>query len=125
MTALESVLLLTTIVSSFGESYALVTSRRYVKGTRQRYMWRSYYVTLAWFVIIQCFALALIDVLNDSVVFGGIWAAIGIVRVFQVRINRNSDDDDWWKKRGHKIWAGAKRRIAALLPTPSSPPVTA
>jgi ABC-type Fe3+ transport system permease subunit len=125
MSALVSVLLVTTIASSFGESYALVTGRRYARGTRQRYAWRSVYITLAWIVIFQCFGLALLDVVGDSLVFGGVWAAIGVIRYAELRFNRDSDDDDWWKGRGRKIWAGAKRRLAALLPTPASRPVTA
>jgi hypothetical protein len=125
MAALVSVLLVTTIASSIGETYALVTGRRFVRGTRQRYVWRSVYITLAWFVIVQCFALAALDVVGESIVFGGVWAAIGVIRIVELRINRDSDDDDWWKGRGRKIWAGVKRRVASLIPSPAAPPVTA
>lgn len=119
------VLLVTTIASSVGESYALVSYRRYVRGTRQRYVWRSAFITLAWTTIVQCFALAALDIASASVAFGGVWAAIGMVRLIELRFNRDSDDDDWWKGRGRKIWAGVKRRLAALRPSPIRPPVTA
>ncbi|HEY5222470.1 MAG TPA: hypothetical protein VIJ18_05395 [Microbacteriaceae bacterium] len=117
MTSLVAALLLATVAASLGEMYAFVTYRGLVRGSHPRYVWRTAYLVLAWAVIVMCVGLALVDVVEGDVLFAGLWLAVAAIRTIQLYFNRNSDDDDWFKGRGRKIWAGIKRRVARLIPT--------
>jgi hypothetical protein len=116
MTVLVIALLLATTVASFAETYAFATYRRLVRGSHPRFVWRTAYLMLAWTVIALCVGLAFMDVVDGDVVFAGAWLAVAAIRLNQLKVNRDSDDDDWWKGRGRKIWAGVKRRVASLVP---------
>jgi len=122
MTVLVTALLLATVAASFEESYAFATYRRLVRGSHPRYVWRTRYILLAWTVIALCVALALVDVVVGEIMFAGLWLAVAAMRGMQLYFNRDSDDDDWFTGRGHKIWAGIKRRAKALVPTGVSVP---
>jgi Mn2+/Fe2+ NRAMP family transporter len=116
MAILVITLLFATTAASFAETYAFATYRSLVRGSHPRFVWRTAYITLCWTVIVLCVALAVVDVVEGDVVFAGVWLAVAAMRGIQLHSNRDSDDDDWWKGRGRKIWAGVKRRVASLVP---------
>ncbi|WP_308465344.1 hypothetical protein [Rathayibacter soli] len=117
MTVFVTMLLLVTVAASLGETYAFVTYRGLVRGSHPRYVWRTAYLLLAWSVIVLCVGLAFLDVVEGDTLFAALWLAVAGIRAYQLYLNRKSDDDDWFKGRGHKIWAGIKRRVTSLAPT--------
>lgn len=114
----EMVVLCAVLAANVGETVALTTYRRAVRGSRERYLWRTRYVLLALTVAALAAVLAIIDLVDGDTVFAALWLAITAMRIVTLVLNRDKDDDDWFKKTGRRIRAGVKKAIAALTPQP-------
>lgn len=104
--------------TSFAESYALALYRRAVRGSRERYVWRSRYMVLAFLVALISAAIAVLDVMQGDTFFAALWLAIAAMRVVVLVLNRDKDDDDWFKRTGRRIRSGVRKLAAALRPSP-------
>lgn len=104
--------------TSFAESYALALYRRAVRGSRERYVWRSRYMVLALLVALISAAIAVLDVMQGDTFFAALWLAIAAMRVVVLVLNRDKDDDDWFKRTGRRIGSGVRKLAAALRPSP-------
>ncbi|MHA7985572.1 hypothetical protein ACX9R5_07160 [Rathayibacter sp. CAU 1779] len=119
--SIGTLLLLSAVLgANFAETYALATYRRAVRGSHQRYVWRSRYVLLACVVAVLSTVIAIIDVAGGDTVFATLWLAIAAMRVVALVLNRDKDDDDWFKRTGRAIRKGVKKVVAALTPAPGS-----
>ena len=105
---------------SFAESYALALYRRAVRGSHERYVWRSRYIVLASLVALLATIIAVADVMVGDTFFAAIWLAIAAMRVVALILNRDKDDDDWFKRAGGRIRSGLRRLAAALTPRPGA-----
>jgi hypothetical protein len=108
------------LCASFAESYALSLYRRAVRGSRERYLWRSRYIALAGLVAALSVAIAIADVMDGDTFFAALWLAIAAMRVVVLILNRDKDDDDWFKRTGRRIRGGLRRLAAALRPSPGA-----
>lgn len=106
--------------ASFAESYALMLYRRAVRGSHERYVWRSRYIVLACVVALIATVVAVIDVVEGDTFFAALWLAIAAMRVVVLILNRDKDDDDWFKRTGRRIRAGLRRLATALTPKPGT-----
>jgi hypothetical protein len=106
--------------ASFAESYALTLYRRAVRGSHERYVWRSRYIVLACLVALLSTVVAIIDVLDGDTFFAALWLAIAAMRVVVLILNRDKDDDDWFKRTGRRIRSGLRRLAAAFTPRPGT-----
>lgn len=117
--AIGTVLLVSAaLVASFAESYALTLYRRAVRGSHQRYLWRTRYILLAGFVAVVSTVIAVIDVVDGDTFFAALWLAIAAMRVVVLILNRDKDDDDWFKRTGRRVRSGLRRLASALTPRP-------
>lgn len=106
--------------TSFAESYALALYRRAVRGSRERYVWRTRYIMLAVLVAVISGAIAVLDVMQGDTFFAALWLAIAAMRVVVLALNRDKDDDDWFKRTGRRIRSGLRRLAASLRPAPGA-----
>lgn len=109
-----------TVGASFAETHALTMYRAAVRGSHQRYVWRSRYVLLACLVAVLSTVIAIIDVAGGDTVFAAVWLAIGAMRILTLILNRDRDDDDWFKRTGRRIRAGVRRIASRLIPRPGA-----
>jgi len=116
----ELVVLCAVLVANIAETIALTTYRRAVRGSHERYVWRTRYVLFALTVAVLATVLAVIDVANGDTVFAALWLAITAMRILSLILNRDKDDDDWFKKAGRRIRSAAKKVVAALTPQPGA-----
>ncbi len=112
--------------ASLAESYALTLYRRAVRGSRERYLWRSRYIAFACLVVLLSTTISVIDVIGGDTFFAVLWLGIAAVRVVVLVLSRDKDDDDWFKRTGRRVRAGLRRIVASAMPRPgAAPPVPA
>ena len=120
MTVAELVVLCAVLVANIAETIALTTYRRAVRGSYERYLWRTRYVLFALAVTVLATVLAIIDAVSGDSLFAVLWLAIAAMRIVTLVLNRDKDDDDWFKKTGRRIRSFARRVVAALTPQPGA-----
>lgn len=113
-------LLTVALIANFAETYALTTYKRAVRGSHVRYLWRTRYVLLACLVAVVSIVIAIIDVAQGDLGFAALWLAIAAMRVVMLVLNRDKDDDDWFKRAGRRLRAGIRRLAARLTPQPGA-----
>lgn len=112
------VLVSAALCASFAESYALSLYRRAVRGSHERYVWRSRYIVLAGLVTLLSTAIAIADVVDGDTFFAALWLGIAAMRVVVLILNRDKDDDDWFKRTARHARSGLRRLAASLRPSP-------
>ncbi|GAB3392552.1 hypothetical protein GCM10027568_20010 [Humibacter soli] len=120
MSLAELALLCAVLLANIAETIALTTYRRAVRGSHVRYVWRSRYIIFSLVVAVLALVLAVIDAANGDTAFAALWLAITAMRVVTLILNRDKDDDDWFKKAGRGIRSAVKKAVAALTPQPGA-----
>lgn len=95
--------------------------RRTVKGSRERYVALTQRRILSWAVVVGFAAQGVVGLL-DGQQLSVLSLAMSVYLAYQ-EITNHKDDDDWFKGRRKKIWAGVKKRLAARPPVRIPSPV--